>query len=209
MKNGLPRRHYTYVAACETVVAACMCISAHSSENSHKNFLWKPFILWGVNYSGGRGGYLPLNFGFWKIVSWNKSSFFWNFRFRQKISFSWCCLGNSKKSIHIFFVFSRYITFSLAWISLNFRLAKTWICEETCFLVRVFPVLNLMYLAMSSFRHRIQIISSLLFLKSLVLDIVNISFKSFELYGHKMSPGRSNNFFSWVSGPKYEQQVCM
>ena len=154
--------------------------------------------------------YLPLNFGFWKIVSWNKSSFFWNFRFRQKISFSWCCLGNSKKSIHIFFVFSRYITFSLAWISLNFRLAKTWICEETCFLVRVFPVLNLMYRAMSSFRPRIQIISSLLFLKSLELDIVNISFKSFELYGHKMSPGRSNNiFFSWVSGPKYEQQVCM
>ena len=117
-----------------------------------------------------------------------------------------------KKYTHIifFFVFSRYITFSLAWISLNFRLAKTWICEETCFLVRVFPVLNLMYRAMSSFRPRIQIIWSLLFLKSLELDIVNISFKSFELYGHKMSPGRSNNiFFSWVSGPKYEQQVCM
>ena len=177
------------IAACETVVAACMCISAHSSKNSDKNIEQKPFIFWGVNYSGGNNICL-LILDFEKLL--HELIFFWNFRFQQKISFLMFCLGNSKKvyTHNIFFVFSRYITFSLAWISLNFRLAKTWICEETCFLVRVFPVLNLMYRAMSSFRPRIQIIWSLLFLKSLELDIVNISFKSFELYGHKMSPGR-------------------
>ena len=35
-------------------------------------------------------------------------------------------------------------TFSLAWISLSFLLASTWMWELTCFLVLVFPVLSLM-----------------------------------------------------------------
>lgn len=166
-----------------------MCISAHSSKNSDKNIKQKLNLLF------LRSELLPLNFGFWKIVTW--INIFFGISVSDQKFLSRCCLGNSKKvyAHNFFFVFSRYITFSLAWISLNFRLAKTWICEETCFLVRVFPVLNLMYRAMSSFRPRIQIIWSLLFLKSLELDIVNISFKSFELYGHKMSPGRSNNIF--------------
>lgn len=39
----------------------------------------------------------------------------------------------------------------LAWTSLAFLLAKTWMWLETCFLVRVFPVRSLMYRAISSF----------------------------------------------------------
>lgn len=47
---------------------------------------------------------------------------------------------------------SSLTTLSFACISLSFRLAKTCMCELTCFLVLVFPVLNLIYLAMSSLR---------------------------------------------------------
>ena len=43
-------------------------------------------------------------------------------------------------------------TLSFAWISLNFRLAKTCIWEDTCFLVRVFPVRSLIYRAINSLR---------------------------------------------------------
>lgn len=43
-------------------------------------------------------------------------------------------------------------TFNLACISRNFLLAKTCICELTCFLVLVLPVRSLIYRAMSSFR---------------------------------------------------------
>lgn len=42
-------------------------------------------------------------------------------------------------------------TLSLAWISLSFLRANTWICDETCFRVLVLPVRNLMYRAISSF----------------------------------------------------------
>ena len=42
-------------------------------------------------------------------------------------------------------------TLSLAWISLSFLRANTWICDETCFRVLVLPVRNLIYLAISSF----------------------------------------------------------
>ena len=42
-------------------------------------------------------------------------------------------------------------TFSLALICLSFLLAKTWMWDETCLRVLVFPVRNLMYLAISSF----------------------------------------------------------
>lgn len=45
-----------------------------------------------------------------------------------------------------------YSTLSLAWSSRSFRRASTWMCELTCFRVLVFPVLSLMYLAISSFR---------------------------------------------------------
>ena len=48
----------------------------------------------------------------------------------------------------------RQRTFSLAWISLSFLLASTCICDETCFRVLVFPVRNLMYRAINSFRPR-------------------------------------------------------
>ena len=44
------------------------------------------------------------------------------------------------------------LTLSFAWISRSFRLARTWMCDETCFRVLVFPVRNLMYRAISSFR---------------------------------------------------------
>lgn len=43
-------------------------------------------------------------------------------------------------------------TFSLACISRSFRLANTCMCDDTCFLVRVFPVRSFMYLAINSFR---------------------------------------------------------
>lgn len=43
-------------------------------------------------------------------------------------------------------------TLSLAWISRSLRRAKTWMCELTCFRVRVLPVRSLMYLAISSLR---------------------------------------------------------
>ena len=44
-----------------------------------------------------------------------------------------------------------WITFSLALICLSFLLAKTCMWDETCLRVLVFPVRNLMYLAISSF----------------------------------------------------------
>lgn len=47
-------------------------------------------------------------------------------------------------------------TFILAWNSRNFLLANTCICELTCFLVLVLPVLNFMYRAISSFRPEIK-----------------------------------------------------
>ena len=43
-------------------------------------------------------------------------------------------------------------TLSFAWISLSFLRAKTCIWEDTCFLVRVFPVRSFMYRAINSFR---------------------------------------------------------
>lgn len=43
-------------------------------------------------------------------------------------------------------------TFSLACISRSFRLANTCMCDDTCFLVRVFPVRSFMYLAINSLR---------------------------------------------------------
>lgn len=53
--------------------------------------------------------------------------------------------------VTIIWIYQR-TTLSFAWISRNFRLAKTCMCELTCFLVRVLPVLSLIYRAINSFR---------------------------------------------------------
>ena len=44
------------------------------------------------------------------------------------------------------------LTFIWPWISLAFRLAKTWMWLDTCFRERLLPVRSLMYLAINSFR---------------------------------------------------------
>ena len=44
------------------------------------------------------------------------------------------------------------LTLIVCWKSFTFRLAKTWMWLDTCFLDRDLPVRNLMYLAINSLR---------------------------------------------------------
>ena len=53
-------------------------------------------------------------------------------------------VGSGAKSNHLTLIFD--------WISRSFLRASTWMCELTCFRVRVFPVRNLIYRAINSFR---------------------------------------------------------